>query len=209
MKRINEKQISIPVWLATVPAETQVYAEAIEKSCRKDLGKHQRAGIVRAPLVMSLVYFAKRYKQWMLGKTNRKRRYHRTTAKKLSKRLEKLSGDIRAVVESPPYLKPTPESPTGRALLGMEFLAESMRKDSHAFGRNGRSKPDVATYVLGWILRDNEDFNCWESLSHLVVESFLAVGISEKDTKHITADMIRKAAKRYRVRKPLWTEKEN
>jgi hypothetical protein len=207
------KQIAISAWLEALPAETQAYAKAIERTCRKDFDKLEAAGVDRAPLVMMLVYFAKRRAGGISEKTRRKDRYYRDTAKKLSGRMENLASEVRAFVGTPPYWNPTPESSIGRAILGMDFLAESMRKNSLDFGRNlrrnGRRKPDVATHVLGWILRDNEDFNCWEALSHLVVEALHAVGISEKETKHITGDMLRKAAERYRHLKPLWIEKEN
>lgn len=194
--------------------ETQI-ADRIERMCRKDLDTHKRAGIDRAPLLMLLANFGRRRGKRMSEETVKKLRYYHSAAKKSAIHAENLALDLRASMEKPPYLKPSPESPFEKAVLGMEFLATSKRKDSRAMGkylrRNGRKSPDITYYVLGWILKCNPDFNCWESLSRLLYAAFNAASVDadEKEMKHLSAEACRKAATRYLQREAVWTAKEN
>ncbi|MGD0908944.1 MAG: hypothetical protein ABSA96_15280, partial [Candidatus Acidiferrales bacterium] len=189
MKQINEKQNAISAWLATLPVEIRDDAKAIEKRCRTDLDKIEQAGIKRAPLLLMSLSFARKRMEWMSGKkkTRSWARHHRDTGRKLSKRLKKLICDLREFWEKPtpqwksipdnPFWKISADSPTGITLFGMKFLDASLSKES---GRRARSKPDIGTNLLGWILQVNPDFKYWAALSRVVAESFAAVGIDEK-----------------------------
>jgi hypothetical protein len=61
--------------------------------------------------------------------------------------------------------------------------------------RNGRRDHDqgIAGLVDG-ILRYRKQFNSWEPLCRVIAGAYLAAGI--KDVKHITADLLRRTAKR-------------
>lgn len=99
--------------------------------------------------------------------------------------------------------KVNPASPLGMYLFSMESFAKLLKEQSLAFGKylreNGRVDSRVdrgIDFIVGWILICNENFNCWEILSRLLVDAFGVGGFD--DTTHITAEMLRKLAPRHR-----------
>jgi hypothetical protein len=197
MKQTIQKQIS----------------DRIERRCKKDLETHERAGIDREPLLLLLANFAETRGRRIPTNVKKMVDYHHSVAKKSATELGKLALEQRASMEKPPYMKPSPDSPFAKAILAVEFLAASRKKDSLAMGeyleRRGRDHPDAGC-VLDWILSRNPKFDKHESLSRLLNAAFDSAGIGEdkKERKHLSAEACRSARDRWLQRKPRWTAKE-
>ena len=138
----------------------------------------------------------------MSAETKRLLRHHHRAAATSARHAEDLAQELRASMQKPGYLRPGSHDPFENGLRSVEFVATWKRKDSRAIGeyteRNGRSFPDVHYYVLGWILKCDPDFKCWESLSRLLKGAYDAgdIDAGKKEMKHLSAGALRKATKR-------------
>jgi hypothetical protein len=154
------------------------------RECRKDLSVLNQAGIPHRALVTLLALTAKRRME-LSEETKKAFRHRRTEAKKLAKRFDILASGTRAFAGYPQHLN---------------VLSESMRKNSsdieNLLSRKGRKLPDLAdqgmAILLRVIRRCNQTFDRWEPLSRVLATAFLAAGIHENQTKHLTGDMLRK-----------------
>jgi hypothetical protein len=95
--------------------------------------------------------------------------------------------------------------------MSPEREAEELRKKISKTGQFLRrlGSKDYAMTNLFWVLifKLNKEFRCWMELARIRNAVFRANGIDEARPDKVIADMLCKAAERYRRREPVWTEK--
>jgi hypothetical protein len=109
-------------------------------------------------------------------------------------------------------------APTKKALRYRQRQAQesgqkgSARKIGDLLSRQGRRGPDLADQGIAILLRSivrigrarAQRFDTWEPLARVLAAAFIAAGVAEQETKHITADMLRKAARRIEMESDTW-----
>jgi hypothetical protein len=88
----------------------------------------------------------------------------------------------------------------GEVAERLKPLAESLRNRNDIIGKilrdNGKNHNHTLIVLLNSILKRNKQFNCWEALSHVIAQAYIAAG-RERDAKHMTADKLLKTARRH------------
>jgi hypothetical protein len=159
-------------------------AEAVHNECQRDLAELEQAGIPPMFLVVTAIQIATKRMEIMPEDLKERFRERADAWKQMAAHAERISCKSRAL-----------------SILEIKCLkanAESMRNGSRQIGRllkRFRKDHDEGVAILVHTIQTrNKDFDSWSALKQVLATAFNEAGI---ESKHITADNLRKTAERY------------
>jgi hypothetical protein len=157
-------------------------AQAIEIKCGSDLDRIEQSGVPREVAIFFAISAAERKLDSFTPEVKEAFRRRAMDAKDAAAVLYTGRKKLRAFVGVSEVL---------------DGQAESLREYSKNLGaylrEHGRADHDQALpIIVSSILTLKPQFDCWEALSHVIAEAYLAAG---RDARSVTADKLFRAAK--------------
>jgi hypothetical protein len=160
--------------------------KAIQEGCQQDLTELKRAGISPMMVTFAAIQIVKKHWEVMPEDLKERFRERADAWKQMATHSEKMSHKSRSFS--------TPE------IKSLQARAESMRNGSRQIGRllrRFRKDHNQGIALLLYALQAyKKDFDSWDALKQVLATAFNEAGI---ESKHITADNLRKIAKRNRI----------